>query len=197
MGVLHAERRGALVHPRDEGVLRAGDVLREGDAAVVRGDDGDAFEHLVNAHLLTLLQPDLAAAHPGSVGGRRYLIVQCERAGLDCLYHEQHGHHLRDRGGGEPLIGVFLVEHGAGRFFYQDRRGRGNGDRVVINGLHRRGGSGEQSEGEEKGKELFHGCALPPKITLSKAYVRLRRIMRGYITRRGCGNYLNIHTGNA
>ena len=107
--VFHAQFFRAVVHALGERLLGTGDVLCHGDGAVIGGVDGDALEHLVDAHLLALLEPDLAAAHGAGVGAGGHDIARGKLAAVELLHDEQQRHDLRHAGGGQVLIGIFLV----------------------------------------------------------------------------------------
>ena len=104
--VFHAQFFCAVVHALGERLLGTGDVLSHGDGAVV---GGVALEHLVHAHLLALLEPDLAAAHGAGVGAGGHDIARIQLAAVELLHDEQQRHDLRHAGRGHVLVGVFLV----------------------------------------------------------------------------------------
>ena len=107
--VFHAQFFRAVVHALGERLLGTGDVLCHGDGAVIGGVDGDALEHLVDAHLLALLEPDLAAAHGAGVGAGGHDIARGKLAAVELLHDEQQRHDLRHAGGGQVLVGIFLI----------------------------------------------------------------------------------------
>ena len=122
--VFHAECLRALVHTLGKGRLRAADMLGHGDGAVIGGAHGDAFDHLVDGHLFSLPEPDLAAAHGARVGAGGDHGIRGEPAAVELLEDEQQRHDLRYACGGEALVGVLLIEHRTGLALDQDRRRR-------------------------------------------------------------------------
>ena len=107
--VFHAQFFRAVVHALGERLLGTGDVLCHGDGAVIGGVDGDALEHLVDAHLLALFEPDLAAAHGAGMGAGGHDVARIELAAVELLHDEQQRHDLRHAGGGQVLVGIFLI----------------------------------------------------------------------------------------
>ena len=84
--VVHAELSGPFVHARDESLLAARQVLAERDGRVVAGDDAHGLDEVLDAHLLALFEPDLAAAHRCGVRAACDGIVIRKRAGVDGLH---------------------------------------------------------------------------------------------------------------
>ena len=76
MGVAEAQFFRLGVHPLHKKLLCAAEMLSHGNSAVIGGDHGDAFEHFVDAHPLTLLKinqetelavVEMGASHPGDI----------------------------------------------------------------------------------------------------------------------------------
>ena len=84
--VVHAELLGSLVHARDKRFLAACQVLAERDGRVVAGDDAHGLDEVLDAHLLALFEPDLAAAHRCGVRAACDGVVIRKRAGVDGLH---------------------------------------------------------------------------------------------------------------
>ena len=108
-----AELRGAGVHARDEIGDRAADVLRDHVAGVVGRGDHRAVEKAFERHRLLLHDVHAAAADDHikiKSRLRRDRVGESDLAGLDILHGEKDGHHLRERGGIEPLVGIFRIE---------------------------------------------------------------------------------------
>ena len=57
--IVHSERRGALVHLRNERFLAPRDLFGKRDRRVVRAGNNDALDHLRDRHLLARFQKDL------------------------------------------------------------------------------------------------------------------------------------------
>ena len=125
-----AELRGAGVHARDEIGDRAADVLRDHVAGVVGRGDHRAVEKAFERHRLLLHDVHAAAADDHiklKSRLRRDRVRERDLAGLNILHGEKDGHHLRERGGIEPLVGIFRIED---RFGHRPRRGARR--RVVV-----------------------------------------------------------------
>ena len=82
LGILHAERLGAGVHARDEGLAAAGD-LGERVRGVVRRFDHEREEQLLDGKGLTGRKVDLGAAHGLIRGGGRDRRVEADLPGGD------------------------------------------------------------------------------------------------------------------
>ena len=154
--VFHAQFFRAVVHALGERLLGTGDVLCHGDGAVIGGVDGDALEHLVDAHLLALLEPDLAAAHGAGMGAGGHDVARIELAAVELLHDEQQRHDLRHAGGGQVLIGIFLIQHRAGRALHQDRRRCGYLQLFVRWLLERHRGCEQQQRCQQQTDPSFH-----------------------------------------
>ena len=107
--VVHAELFGPLVHARDKRFLAACQVLAERDGRVVAGDDAHGLDEVFDAHLLALFEPDLAAAHGAGMGAGGHDVARIELAAVELLHDEQQRHDLRHAGGGQVLVGIFLI----------------------------------------------------------------------------------------
>ena len=110
-----AELGGAGVHARDKIGDRAADILRDHVARVVGRGDHRAVEQAFERHRLLLHDVHAAAADDHvkiKPRLRRDRVGERDFAGFDVLHGEQDGHHLRERGGVEPLVGIFRIEDG-------------------------------------------------------------------------------------
>ena len=74
--------------------------------------------------------------HAGGVVAHRHLGVIVDLAGVDGLKGKHQGHHLGDGGDGHPLVGVFLIEDGAGVLVDQDGRPAGQREGIPRRRLH-------------------------------------------------------------
>ena len=147
--VVHAQLRGAGVHPLHKSVLAAREVLAERDGGVVAGDDAHGLDEVADAHLLPFFEPDLAAAHGRGVGGAGHEVVVGERSGVDRLHRQQQRHDLGDAGGLAGRVLVLGIEHRAGLLFHED-----GGRRADLQCAHR---NAEQRSEDQQGKKAFHG----------------------------------------
>ena len=59
------------------------------------------------------------------------------------------------------LVGVFLIEHGAGLLFHQDRGGGGDGEVVFAEGRQGKGGGKAEKQRKRDRGETLHGLAPP------------------------------------
>ena len=152
VGVRHAQLGGPLVHQLHEAVHAAAHHLGQHVAGLVgRGDEG-AVEHVPEGELFPFLDVlgGAAVPHvPGDLAAHGDDLVQGELPPVYGLDGQQGRHHLGDAGGVAPLMGLLLVEHGAGGGVHQD--GGGGLDVHIIEELalhlllhlhHRAGGGG-------------------------------------------------------
>ena len=159
MGVVHVQLRRPLVHPLDEGFLRPRQMLRQRHGAVVGGHHRHRLHHVVDGHLLMLLQPDLAAPHAHRVGGGGHRVVPAEAAAIDSLQHQQQGHHLGHGGRLVLHVGVVLIQHRPRGLFHQDGR-RGGQARQLL----RPGEQGQRQGAQQRRKQKsdpFHRASSP------------------------------------
>ena len=114
MGVLHPQLRRPSVHHLHEGFLAARYVLRQADRRVVGALHRHRLQQIVHRHLLTGLQPDLAAAKARRHIAAGHGILQRDLAAFQRLHDQQQAHDLGDGSRGQLFIGVHLVQHPAG-----------------------------------------------------------------------------------
>ena len=156
MRPLHAQRGGAAVHPLDKDLLGAAQVLRHRHGAVVGRDHGDAFEHLVDAHLLALLEIDAAPAERGRAGAGRDDVVERELAAFNILDDQQQRHHLCDARGHGTLVCALFIQELARLLFHQHGVWRGDFQIVVAQRLGRDLRQGQQKQRRQKTQHAFH-----------------------------------------
>ena len=142
----HAQLLRAAVHALDEDLLAAAEMLGHRHRAVVGRYHGDAFEHLVHAHLLALLQIDAASAEGGRPRAGRDGVFKADPAALNVLDDQQQRHHLCHARGGTALVRALLVEQFAGLLFHQHGARRRDLELAVPERLGLRGGEAEQNE---------------------------------------------------
>ena len=158
VGVVHPQLPGPLVHPFHKCLGAARQVLRQGHGTVVGGGNADGLEHILHAHPLVLLQPDLAASHRAGAGGGGDHVVIAQGPGVDGLHDQQDGHDLGNAGGLQGLVLVDGIEHLPGGFFHQQA-----GPRLHRQALRpgRDRQNGQRRQGQQAGNDLFHTIFLP------------------------------------
>ena len=166
--VVHAQLLRTLVHAGNKRLLASGQMLAQRHGCVVARNHAHCLDQLLHAHLLSLFQPDLAAAHGGGVSRAGHRIVVGQRAGIDRLHRQQQRHHLGDAGRLARRVFVLCVKHRAGALFHQQRRGRV--ERKLIGA---RGYAQKQAQQQKERQKSFHGNS--PFLVWQKNMKRFRR----------------------
>ena len=169
-----AELRGAGVHARDEIGDRAADVLRDHVAGVVGRGDHRAVEKAFERHRLLLHDVHAAAADDHikiKSRLRRDRVGESDLAGLDILHGEKDGHHLRERGGIEPLVGIFRIED---RFLVTVLGEEHGGVRRVDPRIVDRHGRGRDEPQRERGDKSAYQRYYSVKLLKKQPFPEIR-----------------------
>ena len=160
IGILESKLPGAVVHARNEGLLRAAKVLRHRNGAVVCRNDADALEHFVNAHLFALLEKNAASAE-GCCALRGYdRVVKAYIAALDGLDDQKHGHDLRNACRRQALVRILLVYHFARDLFHEYCRRGGDVNVIVCKRIYRIYRTRQHDDAQRSTQKFFHSSSL-------------------------------------